>query len=173
MKTLLYFHGLGSSAASKKFVRIQNHFGNTYQIVCPEWNDTTDVELMLANLFKQYENQTSITMIGSSTGCNFAYQLADQLRAKGVEVKLILINPLLQLGQRISNRPFPDSLVKYLWDIKEVNQCTLILGNLDEVIDHSMITIGKDVDVIKIDDDHQLKDLDGLIKILEGLVKVK
>lgn len=36
MKTLFYFHGLGSNAASRKFVRLQQVFGDKFKVICPE-----------------------------------------------------------------------------------------------------------------------------------------
>lgn len=107
MKTLLYFHGVGSSAASRKFIKLQSEFADKYQVTCVEWTYTSDMRTMITNLFTKYEHQKSIVIIGSSTGGNFAYQLADSLRSSGVKVKLIMINPLLQLTQRITSRPFP------------------------------------------------------------------
>lgn len=171
MKTILYFHGLGSSAASRKFVSLQQVFADNYKVVCPEWSFTTDIQLMLANLLKQYESHTSIIMIGSSTGCNFAYQLTMSLRAKGVKVKLLMINPLLLIKQRISLRAFPVQLANYLSEIREVDHCTLILSTQDEIIDHSMISIGEDVDVISIKDNHQVSDLQGLIGIIQNIIE--
>lgn len=173
MKTILYFHGLGSSANSRKFIRLQQVFGEKYQVLCPEWTFTTDIRLLLANLLTAYENQQSIVLIGSSTGCNFAYQLAEKLRAKAVDVNLILINPLMHLQQRISGRIFPEKLKSYMQEIKEVSDCTLILSTADEAIDHGMIAIAANVKVIEIDDNHQVKDIKRLISILKSLLKKK
>ncbi|MBP3944295.1 alpha/beta hydrolase fold domain-containing protein [Sphingobacteriaceae bacterium WQ 2009] len=124
----------------------------------------------VTNLFTKYEHQKYIVIIGSSTGGNFAYQLADSLRNSGVKVKLIMINPLLQLTQRITSRPFPAKLATYLCDISEVNQCAMIISNQDEVIDHNLISLGKDVKVIKIQDNHKLKDIKLFIRIIKGLL---
>lgn len=171
MKTILYFHGLGSSAASRKFVRLQQVFGHKYQIVCPEWTFTTDIRMMLGNLLTQYECFKSIIIIGSSTGCNFAYQLAENLRLKSVNVNLIMINPLFHLGQRLNTKPFPAKLESYVKAIREVNECTLIVSNADEMIDHSLVKIGSHVKLITIEDNHQVKDLKRLITIIKALLK--
>jgi predicted esterase YcpF (UPF0227 family) len=131
MKTLLYLHGLGSNAASRKFTSLQQAFGDRYQLHCPEWTTTTVITDFLNNLFNYYEHEKSILIIGSSTGANFAYQLTQKLRRKGVSVELILVNPLLSLSQRISLREFPAQLATYLQDIVEVENCKLILSRQD------------------------------------------
>lgn len=46
MKTLLYFHGLGSSAASRKFIKLQSEFADKYQVTCVEWTYTSDIRTM-------------------------------------------------------------------------------------------------------------------------------
>lgn len=173
MKTLIYLHGLGSSAASRKFVCLKEVFGSKYNVVCPEWTYKTSIRVMLGNLFRQYENEKSIIIIGSSTGGNFAYQLAERLRLNGVKVKLILINPLLHMGQRTSQRTFPVILSNYLWEIKEVNNCSLLLSNDDEAIDHSLIRIGENVKVISIDDNHQVKNVMKLMAVIKKILKKK
>lgn len=173
MKTILYFHGLGSSAASRKFVRLQQVFSHKYQLICSEWTYTTSIRILLGNLLTQYENEKSIVIIGSSTGGNFAYQLAERLRFSGVKVKLILINPLLHIAQRTSQRPFPIMLEGYLREIKEVRDCTLILSRHDEMIDHSDIKLKEAVNVFEIDDNHQVKDLKRLLAILKEILNKK
>lgn len=173
MKTILYFHGLGSSAASRKFVRLQQVFADRYHVICPEWTFTTDIRVLLANLLAQYEKHKSIIIIGSSTGANFAYQLTESLRSKAVKVNLILINPLLDFEQRISSRPFPAKLENYIRTISEVNECSLILSKHDEAIDHSLIQIGDKVNKIEIDDNHQVKNLKIFIRIIKELLKKK
>lgn len=171
MKTLLYLHGLGSSANSKKFIRLQEEFTAQYQVVCPEWTVDTNIDFLLNNLFNKYQNDEFTIIIGSSTGGNFGFQLANLLRQNGVKVKLILINPLLNLVSRITSRPFPTQLARYLHEIKEVNECTLILSLKDEVIDHSQISVGKAVQLFEIDDNHRVDDLEKLIFILRATLQ--
>lgn len=170
MKTSLYLHGLGSSSASKKFTRLKIEFETKYQIDCPEWTETTDINTFLSNLVEKYKNEKSILIIGSSTGGNFGYQLTNMLRALNVQVKLILINPLLHINQRISNWPFPVSLEKYLYEILEVNDCSMILGTHDELINHQKIKIGENVAVKWIDDDHKVKHLEVLMEVIKGML---
>ena len=167
MKTILYLHGLGSIASSRKFISLQQVFGDKYQLYCPEWTITTDINLLLINLFVKYKNEKSIIIIGSSTGANFAYQLANNLRINAVEVNLILINPLLHLEQRISESLFPLDLEQYMCEIIEVSNCTLILSKRDEVIDHSKIKIGEQVHVITIDDDHRVSNVNNFTPIIK------
>ena len=129
---------------------------------------------MLGNLSRQYENEKSIIIIiGSSTSGNFAYQLRERLRLDGVKVKLILINPLLHLVQRTSQRTFPSNLVGYMSEIKEVKDCSLILSNEDEAIDHSLIRIGENVKVMSIDDNHRVKNVMKLMSIIKKIIKKK
>jgi len=173
MKTLIYLHGLGSSAASRKFVCLKEVFGSKYNVVCPEWTYKISIRVMLGNLYRQYENEKSIIIIGSSTGGNFAYQLREKLRLDGVKVKLILINPLLHLEQRTSQRTFPSNLVGYMSEIKEVKDCSLILSNEDEAIDHSLISRGENVKAINIDDNHRIKNVMKLMSIIERIIKKK
>ena len=83
---------------------------------------------------------------------------------------MILINPLLHINQRISNWPFPVSLDKYLYEILEVNDCSMILGTHDEVINHQKIKIGENVAVKWINDNHKVKDLEVLMGEIKGMV---
>jgi len=159
MITLLYLHALGSSTNSKKFVRLQEDFGTTYQVVCPEWMLDANIDFFIDNLCNEYQNEEFIIIIGRSTGGNFAFQLTNLLRQKGVKVKLILINPLLNLTSRITTRPFPTQLAQDILEIKEVNDCALILSIKEEIIDHSRISVGKAVQLFEIDDNHRLDDL--------------
>ena len=88
-----------------------------------------------------------------------------------MKVKLILINPLLNLTSRITTHPFPTQLAQYISEIKEVNECILILSIKDEIIDHSRISVGKAVQLLEIDDNHRVDDLGKLVSLIGGIIQ--
>lgn len=165
---ILYFHGLGSGKDSTKFKLLQQHFGDTQEVVCVSWNVETDISQLLFNLFKKYKDTSDLTLIGSSTGGNYACQFANMMRANRIEVKLVLLNPLLQLSLRITNRPFPTSLLASLWHIESLQDCYLICAVHDEVIDHSNVQLGIGVTAVYVDDTHKLDRFESYIPQLKN-----
>ena len=156
MIDLLYFHGLGSNKDSRKFKLIENTFDSTHSCFCVEWEKDTDISGLLNDLWSLYKDKEELVLIGDSTGGNYAYQLRERLKVSEVKTKLVLLNPLLDFSNRIANFPFPEKLEKILEKIKEIDHCFLLQSNRDEVIDHSKMNIGLEVEQLIIDDTHRL-----------------
>lgn len=156
MTHILYFHGLGSGPSSRKFKLIDAHFRQHYTVKCISWNIHTDISVLIFNLFRQYKDHEDIVLIGDSTGGNYAYQFRDLLRKNGVAVKLILLNPLLHIDHRIASFPFPETLVDSLWQINQIDNCFLLLGDQDEVIEHGNINLCRGVVLEIVKDSHRL-----------------
>lgn len=156
MIDLFYFHGLGSNKESRKFKLIKNAFDISHSCFCVEWRNDTDISGLLTDLWSLYKDKEELVLIGDSTGGNFAYQLRERLKDSGVKIKLVLLNPLLDFSNRIASFPFPEKLEKSLEKIKEIDHCFLLQSNRDEVIDHSQMKIGPEVEQLIIDDTHRL-----------------
>lgn len=172
MKELLYIHGLGSGKDSRKYKLIQQAFHTSHRCTCAEWNADTDIKLFLFNLFKRYLGSPELVIIGDSTGGNYACQLRDVLIKNGVRARLILLNPLLNIANRIADFAFPSSLEDSLAVIDEVNHCFLLQSLYDEVIDQTKVKTGHNVIQLKVDDSHRLFTLadhiPALIAYVEG-----
>lgn len=156
MKQLLYIHGLGSSKDSRKYKLIHETFHTSHNCACAEWNPDTDIKLFLFNLFKRYLGTQELVIIGDSTGGNYACQLRDILVRNGVRVRLILLNPLLNIAHRIADFPFPSGLEDSLAAIDQVDHCFLLQSLYDEVIDQTKVTLGEHAIQLKVDDSHRL-----------------
>lgn len=155
-KELLYIHGLGSSQNSRKYKLIESQFQNNYNCYCAAWDNDTNIQQFIRDLYDRYHTISELVLIGDSTGGNYASQLRDQLTAEGVKVKLILLNPLLNIAHRIATFTFPDSLLSSLLPYEEVSDCFLLQSHSDEVIDQSQIRIGVHVDQVRVHDSHRL-----------------
>lgn len=151
MIDLLYFHGLGSNKDSRKFKLIENAFDRTHNCFCVEWGNDTDISGLLTDLWSLYKDKDELVLIGDSTGGNYAYQLRERLKVFGVKIKLVLLNPLLDFSNRIANFSFPEKLEETLEKIKELDHCFLLQSNRDEVIDHSKMEIGPEVEQLIIE----------------------
>lgn len=173
MKQLLYIHGLGSGRDSRKYRLIQESFHTTHNCACAEWNEDSDIRLFLFNLYKRYLDSQELVLIGDSTGGNYAHQLRDILVKNGLKVILILINPLLNLEDRIGSFPFPDSLQDSLATIEQVDHCFLLQSLYDEVIDQNQVKIGRHVVQLKVDDSHCLFTLAEHMPVLKYYVQGK
>lgn len=170
MIDLLYFHGLGSNKDSRKFKLIKNAFDCTHSCFCVEWGTDTDISELLTDLWTHYKDKKELVLIGDSTGGNYAYQLREKLKASGMKIKLVLLNPLLDFSSRIANFPFPEKLEKSLEKIKEIDHCFLLQSNRDEVIDHSCINRGFEVEQLIIDDTHRLLTFENYVDSIKEYV---
>ena len=168
---ILYFHGLGSNCDSSKFQILTREFSKEYSIDCVLWNLNTDFSELLMNLQYKISGQKDVVLIGSSTGGNYAYQLAEKLRMSNSNVKLILINPLLNVNNRIADFPFPSELLDSLIAIDEVNNCHLLISKNDEIINHNLIKIGKNGIIQYIDDNHKVKDFEKYLDVIRKWIE--
>lgn len=170
MKELLYIHGLGSNRDSRKYKLIEEAFRGTHHCTCAEWNKDTDIKLFLFNLFKRYLGSKELVIIGDSTGGNYACQLRDLLLSNVVKVRLVLLNPLLDISNRIANFPFPDGLQESLATIDQVDHCFLLQSLHDEVIDQTKVKLGECVVQLKVDDSHRLFNISDYVPTIKAYI---
>lgn len=171
MNGLLYIHGLGSGELSRKYKLIEETFATTYSCHCAAWDTDTDIKIFIISLFKRYLGSQSLIIIGDSTGGNYAYQLREMLVRNGVKVRLILLNPLLNIANRISTDPFPERLEDSLVVIDKVNNCFLLQSLYDEVIDQTKVQLGEKVIQLRVDDSHRLFTLSDHITYIQSYIK--
>ncbi|WP_164123063.1 YqiA/YcfP family alpha/beta fold hydrolase [Sphingobacterium sp. xlx-130] len=170
MKQLLYIHGLGSGRDSRKYKLIEQSFRSTHHCTCAEWNSDTDIKLFLFNLFKRYLGIKELVIIGDSTGGNYACQLRDLLISNSVSVRLVLLNPLLNIANRIAYHPFPDTLRDSLAAIDQVDHCFLLQSLYDEVIDQTKVRLGERVVQLKVDDSHRLFSIGDYVPTIKAYI---
>lgn len=156
MKKLVYFHGLGSNKNSRKFRLLKDHLGESYELLCAEWNVYTDFRILIFNVFKRLLREPEVVLIGDSIGGNYACQMRDLLMRNNVKTTLVLFNPLLSMDTRIVSFPFPNMLLESLHDIRQIEHCLSIISINDVVIDHSSIVYGQGTNRLVVDDVHQL-----------------
>lgn len=156
MKKLVYFHGLGSNKNSRKFRLLKDHLGESYELLCVEWNVHTDFRILMFNIFKRLLRESEVILIGDSTGGNYACQMRDLLMRNHIKTTLVLLNPLLSIENPIAAFPLPDALLESLHDIRQVEDCLSITSINDVFIDHSLITYGPGTSRLMVDDIHQL-----------------
>ena len=130
--SVFYIHGLYGSRSSRKFGHIQKKYPTA---ICLEWKFNDNVDVFLENTFHMLETvKNPITLIGSSVGGNFAWQIQQKLLAEGIQAELILINPMVELMFKYEDN-FPNHLVQYLKPMDSFSQTKVIIGLQDEVLD--------------------------------------
>lgn len=142
MTSYIYIHGFGTTGAgSNKFKKIKIHAeAQGHQAYALEWNEhqkniVENLELQLENYLQHGQK---VVVVGSSTGGNFTLQLLPFLKKKKIEMRYILINPLIDVKQRkIDNLNFTQNLALQLRPPSEdAKNGLLILGKNDEVLDY-------------------------------------
>lgn len=129
--SVFYIHGLYGSRSSRKFTLIQQKYQTA---VCLEWKYNDPIDVFIENTFHMLETvQHPITLIGSSVGGNFAWQIQQMLLEFGKKCELILINPLVELMYKYEDN-FPKHLVSYLKPMDKFTCTKVIIGLHDEVL---------------------------------------
>lgn len=129
---VFYIHGLYGSRSSRKFGFIQQKYPTA---ICLEWKFNDNVDVFLQNTFHMLETvKDPITLIGSSVGGNFAWQIQQKLLTEGINCELILINPMIELMYKFEDN-FPNHLVQYLSPMDTFSNTKVIIGLKDEVLD--------------------------------------
>lgn len=130
--SIFYIPGLYGSRSSRKFNLIKDKYPTS---VCLEWKYNDPIEIFIENTFHMLEMvKTPITLIGSSVGGNFAWQIQQMLLETGIDCELILINPLVELMFKYEDN-FPSHLVSYLKPMNKFHHTKVIIGLHDEVLD--------------------------------------
>ena len=166
---VFYIHGLYGSKNSRKFTYIQSKYPNA---ICLEWKFNDNIDFYLENTISTLVNVNEhITLIGSSVGGNFAWQIQQKLIELGKECDLVLINPLVDLAYKYEDN-FPQHLIKYLKSMDEFINTTVFISSQDEVLDANQINSFFDkynnvnsnqVDIKMVDADHRISNFEMLI----------
>jgi len=156
MNELVYIHGLGSDRNSRKFKIIEESLGNIYKCHFAFWDKNTDFLQFFNDLISKYDKVSNLVIIGDSTGGNYAHQFRSMLGKTNNSIKLVLLNPLLDVSNRIADFPFPKELLNSLQTITTVNDCFILRSRFDEVIDQNKVKIGENVESIFVDDSHRI-----------------
>ena len=171
-RQIVYIHGLNSSANSKKFKSILKVYPSA---ICIEWKTEDNIKTILANAYEYLKGIIDdLTIIGSSTGGNFGWQLQQKLKENGKSSELILLNPLIDISFKYENN-FPENLTKYLVDMNRFENTKVFLGVHDEVLDVKKSIDFFDVqqrispdqiEIIEVDDNHRIKNFDSLLTLI-------
>jgi predicted esterase YcpF (UPF0227 family) len=173
--TLLYIHGLGSDRHSRKFVDLKNYFGDKFLFEFIEWNIRSDISALLAVAELKLKSAHRAILIGDSTGANFAHQLREKMKQSGKESLLILTSPLLDLGDRIADFEFPESLIPQLIKIEHPEDALIIASLKDEIINQKPLFEKplKAVRLIRVDDNHRLMKFQNYMPEIEHYILSK
>lgn len=154
----LYIHGLGSDETSKKFVDLKAYFKEAFEYYCMEWKNEDNIHQMLSEVEALFDEDKTLIVVGDSTGGNFAYQLKESRKKAGNETILVLLNPLLNFSLRIRSFNFPANIKQYLEIILEPEEAFILLGQHDEVLDHSYLDgyKGNKTVLFSVDDSHRI-----------------
>ncbi len=163
---VFYIHGLYGSSNSRKFNYIQAKHPNA---ICVEWKFNDNIDFYIENTLSMLANTDGhITLIGSSAGGNFAWQIQQLLKKMDRICDLILINPLLDLAYKYEDN-FPNHLVKFIKPMDQFINTTVLISSQDEILDTIKIqSFFQDYDknnpnqvVIKmVESDHRISNFD-------------
>lgn len=156
---VVYIHGLGSDARSRKFRLIEVFFENSITVECLEWREDDNIFRLLEDTVTRLRFfYRELIIIGDSTGGNFAYQLRQLFEEYNLKTSLILLNPMLDISKRKRNVSLSENLLQYVQEIKNPTNALIILSKDDEVIDHYWLleSTFKGVEVIEVDDTHRM-----------------
>ena len=79
-RQIVYIHGLNSSANSAKFKTILKNYPSA---ICIEWKTEDNIATILFEAYEHLKGLVNdLTIIGSSTGGNFCWQLQQKLKEK-------------------------------------------------------------------------------------------
>lgn len=169
---VFYIHGLYGSKNSMKFKNIQERFKES---ICLEWKFNEDIDIFLDNSFNTTKlEEGPITIVGSSIGGNFAWQLQQRLLEANIYCDLLLFNPLVELMHKYEDN-FPQHLVSFLKPMNDFKQTKVIIGLNDEVINshqsraHFEIYDNNNpnqIELIIVEDDHRISNFNNLLQEL-------
>lgn len=133
---MIYFHGYGSDRTSRKFQDFKKLFKSSSSY-CVEWTPESDFNGILNIVEASIAEEEQVILMGDSSGANFAYQLRERRKKKGLASVLVMVSPLLDYSMRKgSNLEFPDNLKNSLITIDDPKDAFILIGKQDEVIDY-------------------------------------
>lgn len=170
---ILYIHGFGSDKRSRKYLDLQEHFGEHYRFDCMEWKNEDDIASKIDEYVQKLQDEEHPIIIGDSTGANFAVQLQDKLRGLGREATLILTSPLLNISDRISNTSFPPNLVKFIKPIIELEHSLMILSSADKTVSQvqNISMFDSSNKILDVEDDHRLQNFKEYLPEISKFIK--
>lgn len=179
--TLLYIHGLGSDRNSRKFLNLKDYFKDRFVYDFLEWNNDSDVKLLIQEKVGKFQNTENLIIVGDSTGANFAYQLRELRNCKS-DI-LILSSPLLDIENRIADFEFPKSILPFLEKITSPKNAMIIATQTDEVLDQTDLFWGvfdddfvspyENLEVVEMEDSHRLLYFEHALPVINDYINDK
>lgn len=171
-RQIVYIHGLNSSANSSKFKSILKIYPSA---ICIEWKTEDKISALLLDAYDHLKGVVEdLTIIGSSTGGNFGWQLQQKLKENGKSSELVLLNPLVDVSMKVENN-FPENLNQYLVDMNRFENTTVFLSVHDEVLDFEKLKdffeiqqtiFPQQIEIIEIDDTHRIRNFEALLTLI-------
>ena len=171
-RQIVYIHGLNSSANSKKFKTILKNYPSA---TCVEWKTEDNIVEILNEAYDHLKGVVEdLTIIGSSTGGNFGWQLQKKLKEHGKSSQLVLLNPLVDVSLKYVDN-FPDNLAKYLVDMNRFENTKVIIGIHDEVLNAEkskeffeiqQTIFPHQIEIIEVDDNHRIEKFETLLTLI-------
>lgn len=170
---LLYIHGLGSDKNSRKFIDLKAYFKDAFEYYCMEWKNEDNIDQMLVDIEALFNDDQTLIVVGDSTGGNFAYQLKESRKKAGNETVLVLLNPLLNFSLRITSFVFPENIKQYLDNILKPEEAFILLGQYDEVLDHSYLDgyKGNKTVLFSVEDSHRIPKFQEYLPTIEMYIQ--
>jgi|APCry1669191812_1035378.scaffolds.fasta_scaffold05657_4 hypothetical protein len=171
-KTIIYFHGYGSSPATDKVQTLKEHFSEVHafpinidpDFSLPYLEEEID-NLIVSNLNSEKE----LVFIGTSLGAWYAGQMASKFRLEGS--RCVLINPAHSMESIKIDLPIPENIKEKYNHLGFI--CPLhtkfFIANNDEVIDFTNFH-PKNATYVK-EADHRFngKPFENVIEYVKGL----
>lgn len=155
---LLYLHGLGKPKRCEKFDCLESYFNVEYEVKYIRWDEQTNMSDYLNELDRKFAQEENLIVLGNSTGANFAWQLKELRKKRGVNTCLIAISPLFSVNNSLVIKEFPDEVKKCLKDINNLDDSMVIIGSKDSVLNHAWLEERKwpNTEIVRVRDTHRL-----------------
>ncbi|QHC85107.1 hypothetical protein AS589_10135 [Empedobacter brevis] len=171
-RQIVYIHGLNSSANSTKFKSILKIHPSA---TCIEWKVDDNISAILLEAYDHLKGLVKdLTIVGSSTGGNFGWQLQQKLKENGKSSELVLLNPLIDVSVKREDN-FPENLHQYLVDMNRFEHTKVFLSVHDEVLDFEKMKeffeiqqyiFPQQIKIIEVDDDHRIRNFESLLTLI-------
>ncbi len=171
-RQIVYVHGLNSSANSKKFKSILKIYPSA---ICVEWKTDDNISTILNEAYEHLKGVINdLTIIGSSTGGNFGWQLQKKLKEHGKSSQLILLNPLVDVSLKYVDN-FPENLLQYLADMNRFENTQVFISTHDEALNAEKSKVffeiqqnifPDQIEIIEVDDNHRIENFESLLTLI-------
>jgi len=171
-RQIIYIHGLNSSANSNKFKSILKIYPTA---ICIEWKTDDNISMILNQAYEDLKGVVEeMTLIGSSTGGNFGWQLQQKLKEHGKSSELILLNPLVDIAFKYEAN-FPENLTPFLAIMNRFDNTKVFLGIHDEVLNAEKTkeffeiqqkNFPNQIEIIEIEDNHRIVNFESLLTLI-------